>query len=233
MFILQVEDDPAIAAVVEDMLRAEGHICTSSVSGENAVVLSKADDYDVILLNAALPDIDGYDVIRLMRESGVDTPVVMVFGPAERAAASGELPFGVADFLVKPFNKSELLERLQSAANPLEGGVVPPDAEADADESYAPVDAPNRRADRRHTRLKSAKIAYKSGIDCIVLNLSSGGAAIQLPTDDTKCPSSFTMRLKSGDVYRCEMRWREGDKLGVKFVGAKQSRPTLATAASA
>ena len=228
MRILQVEDDPAISAVVQDMLRADGHVCNSTVSGENAVVLSTSDDYDVILLNVALPDINGTDVVRLIRESGVETPVVMVTGPADRDASSDELPFGVADRLVKPFNKSELIERLQAAARANGGGALSTDEEIGADEPEAAPPAPNRRIDRRHASLKSAKIAYKSGIDCIVLNLSSGGAALQMPAEDTTCPSKFTMRLKSGAVYRCETCWREGDRLGVKFISAKQSRPVPA-----
>ena len=77
MNILQVEDDQGTVSIVQQMLRKEGHSCVSTSFGEQAVQLSQSDHFDVILLDIMLPDIDGYEVMRLLREGGVRTPVVI------------------------------------------------------------------------------------------------------------------------------------------------------------
>ena len=64
MQILYVEDDPAQAKVVEVMLASEDHFCHCTDSGEQAVLLTKRNDYDLIILDIMLPDIDGYEVMQ-------------------------------------------------------------------------------------------------------------------------------------------------------------------------
>ena len=84
MRILYVEDDDNRAFAVERMLRQDGHLCDRVRSGAGAVKLGQTNDYDVILLDVMLPDIDGYDVIRLLQGAGVDTPVLIQSGLVER-----------------------------------------------------------------------------------------------------------------------------------------------------
>ncbi len=62
MRVLQVEDEPSTARTVERMLRSDGHDCQTTPLGEEAVRLARDNDYDVILLDVMLPDIDGYEV---------------------------------------------------------------------------------------------------------------------------------------------------------------------------
>ena len=70
--------------------------------------------------------------------------------------------------------------------------------------------------------LKSAQIVHSNArcvIDCLVLEISAGGAAIQ-PADPLRCPQRFTLNIKSGESHRCEVCWKHGNKIGVRFLDA-------------
>ncbi len=116
MRVLYVEDDDNLAFAVEQMLRQEGHSCDRARSGVGAVKLGQEQNYDVILLDVMLPDIDGYEVLRQLQEVGVKTPVLIQSGLVERDRAMDGLGFGVDDYLIKPFNRDELIRRIEQAA---------------------------------------------------------------------------------------------------------------------
>ncbi len=80
--------------------------------GEYAVQLAAREDYDLVLLDVMLPDIDGYEVIRRLRSAGVSTPYLIVSGLVDRESEFGSLAFGIGDYLVKPFTKDELISRV-------------------------------------------------------------------------------------------------------------------------
>eukprot|EP01093_Parvamoeba_rugata_P012518 TRINITY_DN366_c0_g5_i1.p2 TRINITY_DN366_c0_g5~~TRINITY_DN366_c0_g5_i1.p2 ORF type:complete len:196 (+),score=33.97 TRINITY_DN366_c0_g5_i1:28-615(+) len=71
-------------------------------------------DYDIILLDLMLPDIDGYEVLRRLRDARVDTPVLILSGLTETEDKVKGLGFGADDYLTKPFDKVELLARIQA-----------------------------------------------------------------------------------------------------------------------
>ena len=75
MRILLVEDDTATAKSIEMMLRSEGYVCDTTDLGEDGLEIGKLYDYDIILLDLMLPDIDGYEVLRRLRASQVRTPI--------------------------------------------------------------------------------------------------------------------------------------------------------------
>ena len=116
MRVLYVEDDDNLAFAVEQMLRQEGHACDRARSGVGAIKLGQEHAYDVILLDVMLPDIDGYEVLRQLQELGVETPVLIQSGLVERDRAMDGLGFGVDDYLIKPFNRDELIRRVEQAA---------------------------------------------------------------------------------------------------------------------
>ena len=116
MRVLYVEDDDNLAFAVEQMLRQEGHACDRARSGVGAIKLGQEHDYDVIVLDVMLPDIDGYEVLRQLQELGVETPVLIQSGLVERDRAMDGLGFGVDDYLIKPFNRDELIRRVEQAA---------------------------------------------------------------------------------------------------------------------
>src|ERR1700743_3151831 len=114
MRVLLVEDDSAMAASVEMMLRTEGFICDTTDLGEDGLEIGKLYDYDIIILDLMLPDIDGYEVLRRLRAARVRTPILILSGLGELDHKIKGLGFGADDFLTKPFDKRELVARIHA-----------------------------------------------------------------------------------------------------------------------
>ncbi len=224
MRVLQVEDDPTAAQAVEQMLESKGYACETTAYGEEAVALATLNDYDVILLDIMLPDIDGYEVLRQLQAAQVHTPVLIQSGLIGRDELEKGAGFGVDDYLVKPFTRSELAERIETALQRPKNAESATNAQNpdQFDRRARPRgdDEESRRRQRRKRTLKSGQIVYKNAnciADCLILNLSEGGAALQA-ADFFDFPSTFTLKVHHGETYRCEVCWQLGKKLGVKFV---------------
>ena len=114
MRVLLVEDDAATAASVEMMLRRENFICDTTDLGEDGLEIGKLYDYDIILLDLMLPDIDGYEVLRRLRAARVRTPSLSLSGLGELDHKIKGLGFGADDFVTKPFDRRELIARIQA-----------------------------------------------------------------------------------------------------------------------
>ena len=121
MRVLLVEDDSATAASIEMMLRAEGFICDTTDLGEDGLEIGKLYDYDIIILDLMLPDIDGYEVLRRLRAARVRTPILILSGLAELDHKLKGLGFGADDFLTKPFDRRELIARIQAIVRRAKG----------------------------------------------------------------------------------------------------------------
>ncbi len=114
MRILLVEDDPSMAKSIETMLKSASYIVDVTDLGEDGLEIGKLYDYDLIILDLMLPDIDGYEVLRRLRSSKVETPILILSGLAELDNKLKGLGFGADDYLTKPFDKRELLARIQA-----------------------------------------------------------------------------------------------------------------------
>jgi len=114
MRVLLVEDDTATAKSIEMMLRSEGYICDTTDLGEDGIEIGKLYDYDIIVLDLMLPDIDGYEVLRRLRASRINTPILILSGLSELDNKIRGLGFGADDYLTKPFDKRELVARIQA-----------------------------------------------------------------------------------------------------------------------
>jgi two-component system cell cycle response regulator CtrA len=121
MRVLIVEDDSATAQSIEMMLRAEGFICDSTDLGEDGLEIGKLYDYDIIILDLMLPDIDGYEVLRRLRAARVKTPILILSGLSELDHKLKGLGFGADDFLTKPFDRRELIARIQAIVRRAKG----------------------------------------------------------------------------------------------------------------
>ena len=219
MQVLYVEDNASEAQVVEAMLRSEGHLCHTTDSGQQGVVLAKRNDYDLIILDIMLPDIDGYEVIEQIQEAAIETPFLIQSGLVDRDEKLDGLGFGVDDYLVKPFSKDELTERMESVLSRSKQ-TVPSRFAYIPDRRKEPRPAGSeRRRHRRFSTVKSAEIIDgEERPSCVILNLSHGGAALRLPGQQIPDLPIFKLKLQSGTILQCRICWRLGDKLGVRFL---------------
>jgi two-component system cell cycle response regulator CtrA len=114
MRVLLVEDDASVANSIVTMLRSEGFVVDTTDLGEDGLEIGKIYDYDIILLDLMLPDIDGYEVLHRLRAAKVDTPILILSGLSEMQHKVKGLGIGADDYLTKPFHKSELVARIQA-----------------------------------------------------------------------------------------------------------------------
>ncbi len=114
MRVLLVEDDSATAQSIEMMLRSESYVCDTTDMGEDGLEIGKLYDYDIIVMDIMLPDIDGYEVLRRLRAARVQTPILILSGLSGLDDKIKGLGVGADDYLTKPFDKRELVARLQA-----------------------------------------------------------------------------------------------------------------------
>src|SRR5262249_46895267 len=121
MRVLLVEDDSNPAKSIELMLKSENFIVDATDLGEDGLEIGKLYDYDIILLDLMLPDIDGYEVLRRLRAARVKTPILILSGLGELDNKLKGLGFGADDYLTKPFDKRELVARIQAIVRRAKG----------------------------------------------------------------------------------------------------------------
>ena len=121
MRVLLVEDDYAVSQSIQTMLKKEGMVVDSTDLGEDGLDIAKLYDYDIIILDLMLPDMNGYEVLKNLRGAKVETPVLILSGLTEPDKKVKGLGYGADDYLTKPFDKSELLARIQAVVRRSKG----------------------------------------------------------------------------------------------------------------
>jgi two-component system OmpR family response regulator len=126
MRVLVVEDDVKMAALLRRGLLEEGLAPDVARTGDDALWMARATDYDAIVLDVMLPGTDGFEVCRRLRESGRWAPVLMLTARDAVEDRVTGLDAGADDYLTKPFSFAELLARLRALARrpPLERPAV-------------------------------------------------------------------------------------------------------------
>ena len=114
MRVLLIEDDSATAQSIELMLQSEGFNIYTTDLGEEGVDLGKLYDYDIILLDINLPDMSVYEVLKTLRVSKVQTPILILSGLIGIEDKVRGLGFGADDYMTKPFHKDELVARIHA-----------------------------------------------------------------------------------------------------------------------
>jgi DNA-binding response OmpR family regulator len=113
MKVLVVEDDPRISDVLEYALKAEGYEVQTAQRGREATELAKSSSPSLIVLDVGLPDIDGFEVCRLVRKFS-DVPVIFLTSRSDEIDRVVGLEIGGDDYVVKPFSPRELLARIKA-----------------------------------------------------------------------------------------------------------------------
>ena len=114
MRVLLIEDDSATAKSLELMLKSESFVVDTTDLGEDGLEIGKLYEYDIIVLDLILPDMDGFEVLRRLRASQIKTPVLVLSGLNEIENKVKGLGFGADDYLTKPFSRAELLARMHA-----------------------------------------------------------------------------------------------------------------------
>jgi two-component system OmpR family response regulator len=114
MKILLVEDDPETGKYILQGLREEGHVLSWATDGQQGMIEASGSEWDLLIVDRMVPEIDGLGVVRLLRGAGVETPVLFLTaldGIDDRVTG---LNAGADDYLAKPFAFAELVARVNA-----------------------------------------------------------------------------------------------------------------------
>jgi DNA-binding response OmpR family regulator len=114
MRVLIIEDDRAMAGLLQKGLEEEQHVVSSALDGRTGLELAKAYQFDVIVLDWMLPEMDGLEVARRLRTRGNGAPILMLTARDTVSDIVKALDVGADDYLTKPFSLAEFLARLRA-----------------------------------------------------------------------------------------------------------------------
>ncbi len=114
MRILVVEDDKGTSRFIQKGLSEEGFMADVVSGGEEGLFMALTGVYDLIVLDVMLPEINGFEILKAIRQKGVSTPVLFLTARDEKEDIIHGLDLGADDYLVKPFAFAELLARIRA-----------------------------------------------------------------------------------------------------------------------
>lgn len=114
MRILLVEDEPTLNLQISRKLRADGYVVEVAVNGEDALYLGMEIDFDAVILDLGLPQLDGLSVLSRWRAAARGMPVLLLTARGEWHERVAGIDAGADDYLVKPFHMEELQARLRA-----------------------------------------------------------------------------------------------------------------------
>lgn len=121
MRIFLIEDDITTAKNIQRCLNNNGFICDTTNLGEDGLEIGKMYEYDIIILDLQLPDMDGFEVLQKLRLSQIQTPILVLSGLSHVENKIKVLGFGADDYLTKPFNSDELIARIHAVVRRFRG----------------------------------------------------------------------------------------------------------------
>jgi len=114
--ILYVEDDATAREYIEKGLTEQGYQVTSAGDAQGGLALALESAFDLLILDVVLPDSDGFELLKTLRDKGVDTPAIFLTARSTVSDRIRGLNLGADDYLVKPFAFAELLARISAVA---------------------------------------------------------------------------------------------------------------------
>jgi two-component system alkaline phosphatase synthesis response regulator PhoP len=156
--VLIIEDDPATLSGLEDLLKAEHFQVVSILNGLSGFEQAKTKNFDLIILDLILPDKNGIEICKDLRNQGVNTPILMLTGKKEEVDKVLGLEIGADDYVTKPFSVRELLARVKAILR------RKPDLKPDIDEySFGKiyVDFKGREAIRNNKTIALSTMEFK------------------------------------------------------------------------
>ena len=116
MKILVVEDDKETSSYIANSLKERGHNCDCSFDGHDALFMAREEHYDVIIMDRMIPQLNGLELLKVLRASNIHTPVLFLTALGRIEDRVEGLENGADDYLIKPFSFSELYARICSLA---------------------------------------------------------------------------------------------------------------------
>jgi len=115
--ILVVDDDVAFCSLLQTFLKKKGFDVTNSFTGKEAVEIINKDDFDVVITDIRLPDSDGMEILKRVKEKDISTPVILMTGYTDIKTAVNAMKQGAFDYVGKPINPEELLNTINASLN--------------------------------------------------------------------------------------------------------------------
>jgi two-component system alkaline phosphatase synthesis response regulator PhoP len=112
--ILIVDDEPEMVRGLEDNLRFEGYQTLAATNGKEGLALALREAPDLVVLDIMMPELSGWDVLRALRQRGMDVPVILLTARGEEVDRVLGLELGADDYVTKPFSLRELLARVRA-----------------------------------------------------------------------------------------------------------------------
>ena len=112
--ILIIEDEESILMALEDDLRIEGYQVSSANDGLKGFTMAKEQEYDLIILDIMLPEMNGFEVCKQLRQTGITTPILILTAKSQEVDKVLGLELGADDYVTKPFSPRELLARVNA-----------------------------------------------------------------------------------------------------------------------
>ncbi len=121
--ILTVDDEEMIRALIRKYAEFEGHEVTEAADGMQAVELCRTQDFDIIIMDIMMPELDGFSACREIRRTK-NTPIIMLSARGEEYDKINGFELGIDDYVVKPFSPKELMLRINAVMNRTRAGAV-------------------------------------------------------------------------------------------------------------
>jgi len=173
--ILVVDDEARYVQLITLNLRASGYRVITASNGETAVARCEAEKPALVVLDVMLPDVDGYEVCRRIRELS-DVPIIMLTAKAEVAHKVTGLVAGADDYITKPFSVAELLARVQAVLRRGEGGRARPARRFEAEDLL--IDFEAHRVVRKGVEVTLSPLEFR-----LLDRLVAGAGKVQLAND--------------------------------------------------